>query len=54
MSVRTYEDVEIDKCGSCNGIFLDAGELEKIKEKIESDNSSDPGFSTGFLLGMVL
>lgn len=26
----TYSDIEIDRCFSCNGTWLDAGELEKI------------------------
>ncbi|MGB8510660.1 MAG: zf-TFIIB domain-containing protein [Pyrinomonadaceae bacterium] len=27
---ETYDDVHIDRCNSCNGIWLDAGELEQI------------------------
>jgi Zn-finger nucleic acid-binding protein len=26
----TYEDVRIDRCDKCHGIWLDAGELEQI------------------------
>jgi Zn-finger nucleic acid-binding protein len=25
-----YEDIEIDRCTSCNGVWLDAGELELL------------------------
>ncbi len=31
----TYEGVEIDRCNTCNGIWLDAGELDKLTEKEE-------------------
>jgi hypothetical protein len=27
---RTVDDVEIDECGKCSGMWLDAGELESI------------------------
>ena len=27
---KTYEDVTIDRCDHCHGIWLDAGELEQI------------------------
>jgi hypothetical protein len=27
-----FVDVMVDKCGSCNGIYLDAGELELLME----------------------
>ena len=29
---KCYEDVEIDVCGGCKGIWLDAGELELLLE----------------------
>lgn len=33
LSRTVYEDaVEIDKCITCNGVWLDKGELEKIQE----------------------
>ncbi|PKN45203.1 MAG: hypothetical protein CVU59_09725 [Deltaproteobacteria bacterium HGW-Deltaproteobacteria-17] len=38
---EVYEaDVEIDKCPKCRGIWLDAGELEKIQQTQEIDYSS--------------
>ena len=30
MDVEMHEDVEIDRCPSCQGIFLDQGELEDL------------------------
>jgi hypothetical protein len=26
----TFENVQIDRCNSCNGVWLDAGELERL------------------------
>ncbi|HSB09806.1 MAG TPA: zf-TFIIB domain-containing protein [Blastocatellia bacterium] len=33
----TYEDVQIDRCNKCNGVWLDAGEMERIVGQPESD-----------------
>jgi Zn-finger nucleic acid-binding protein len=30
-----YEDIEIDRCASCNGVWLDAGELELLTAREE-------------------
>ena len=32
MDQRTRDDVEIDVCASCGGVWLDGGELAKILE----------------------
>lgn len=32
----THEDVRIDRCDKCNGVWLDAGELEQLTEKGEN------------------
>ena len=34
---RSFQKIQIDQCTGCNGIWLDAGELEQVAEK---DNSS--------------
>lgn len=31
----THEDVQIDRCDKCNGVWLDAGELERLTEREE-------------------
>lgn len=31
-----YEDIKIDVCNSCGGVWLDAGELAQIVEKNEN------------------
>ena len=33
LAVKFYERVEIDKCSSCNGVWLDNGEMPKIMER---------------------
>src|SRR3990172_8098709 len=30
---RSFQKIEIDQCTGCNGIWLDAGELEEVAEK---------------------
>ncbi len=38
---EVYEaDIEIDRCPKCRGLFLDAGELEKIQQTQEVDYST--------------
>ncbi len=39
----------IDRCPKCDGIWLDAGELEIIKAAIRSE-----GMGTGVALGMII
>jgi uncharacterized protein len=33
---RSFQKIVIDQCTGCNGIWLDAGELEQVAEKEES------------------
>ena len=54
MKKECYEDIIIDRCPKCNGIWLDGGELEAIKKHIEDDADSGPGFGTGLVLGMAM
>lgn len=30
---RSFQKIQIDQCTGCNGIWLDAGELEQVAEK---------------------
>ena len=39
------QDIEIDYCPQCRGIWLDRGELDKIVERSESLMSDDRGRS---------
>ena len=39
---RVYEaDIEVDECPACHGVWLDAGELEKIQETTERDYTEE-------------
>ncbi len=44
----SYEDIMIDKCKSCNGIWLDSGELELLLEGRKSR-----GFISRFISSTV-
>jgi hypothetical protein len=33
LKARSFQKIEIDQCGGCGGIWLDAGELEQVAEK---------------------
>jgi hypothetical protein len=37
MSVETISGVEVEKCGSCEGVFFDRGELEQLLLKHETE-----------------
>lgn len=37
------QDVEIDYCPACRGVWLDRGELDKIIERTGSDSRSSRG-----------
>ncbi|MHC4659622.1 MAG: TFIIB-type zinc ribbon-containing protein [Planctomycetota bacterium] len=42
LETRIYEaDIEVDACPSCEGMWLDSGELEKIEEVEEHDYSQE-------------
>lgn len=43
------DELIIDRCPKCDGIWLDAGELDIIKEKIQAE-----GMGTGVALGMII
>jgi len=60
MNVKNYKGVNIDKCPSCNAVFLDGGELEKIERKFESQKRSavssaeSSSYGSGFIMGGLL
>ena len=41
MDLEYAEDIEIDVCLVCHGAWLDAGELERLKEKSEAGYTGD-------------
>ena len=40
LKARSFQKVEIDQCTGCNGIWLDAGELDQVAGKEEGSWSS--------------
>lgn len=43
LAVAHYQDIEIDHCEQCHGIWLDKNELQKIIEKETADRNGDGG-----------
>lgn len=43
MKVTTYDDVLIDVCPSCRGVWLDRGELQKIIAHVRAEESGEIG-----------
>ena len=41
MDLELADDVEVDVCLNCNGVWLDAGELESLKDKSEEGFEGD-------------
>jgi len=40
LAAKTYEaDVEVNECPDCHGLWLDAGELDRIQEAVASDSA---------------
>jgi len=48
MIITEIEGIEVEKCIGCKGIFLDGGEIDKIRERI-SPRGEDGGWSMGFI-----
>jgi len=43
MTVTNYDDVLIDVCPSCRGVWLDRGELQKIIAHVRMEESGEIG-----------
>jgi len=41
MSARYEAEIQVDECGKCHGIWLDAGELQRIESTKERDYSEE-------------
>ncbi len=41
MDIEAADEVEVDVCLTCNGVWLDAGELEDLKEKSKNGFEGD-------------
>jgi Zn-finger nucleic acid-binding protein len=51
MAAQTIEGIEIDRCMTCDGIWLDAGEYDAVRHRIGIDASTDGPQQTKKLLG---
>lgn len=59
LSAVHYQGVELDVCGNCGGVWLDAGELEQIlqrrcesrQDEVDSSNADDSGIADQLLDG---
>lgn len=51
MEKSIVKKIVVDKCPSCHGAWLDAGELELLKEAVESSGGD---FATGMIIGMAV
>ena len=47
------QNVVLDKCPTCQGVWLDGGELDLIKQALEADAGRGK-FTTGLMLGMLI
>jgi len=48
MLITKIEGIEVEKCIGCKGIFLDGGEIDKIRERIRQRGEGG-GWSMGFI-----
>ena len=51
MEKEHHEEIIVDRCPKCHGVWLEAGELKAIKEAADSGDSS---FATGLVIGMAV
>ena len=42
--MSVHQEVEIDECGGCAGVWLDAGELEDIRQQFDSEEEREAAF----------
>ncbi len=48
MIISNIEGIEVEKCIGCKGIFLDGGEIDKIRERIRQ-RGEDGVWGIGFI-----
>jgi Transcription factor zinc-finger len=51
MATQTIEGIEIDRCMTCDGIWLDAGEYDAVRHRIGIEPSTDGPQQIKTLLG---
>lgn len=52
MKKKLLLNVLIDRCPSCNGVWLDRSELETIQKTLKRDATKE--FGNGFLMGTLM
>jgi len=52
MQKKIICNVIVDKCPTCNGHWLDEGELMLLQNAVNSTGNND--FATGFIAGMII
>ena len=52
MQKRITHNVIVDKCPTCQGIWLDRGELNLVAEAVRRERTGD--FASGFITGMII
>ena len=45
MKHEVYEDIEVDRCPACKGLFLDRGELKGLMSKKQGNSADTFAFS---------
>ena len=51
MIISNIEGIEIENCIGCKGIFLDGGEIDKIRERVRRQGVG-AGWGIGFVTGL--
>jgi len=46
--MSAHREVEVDECGGCAGVWLDAGELEGIRSQFDSEEEREAAFEEHF------
>ncbi len=52
MRKGAIQNVIVDRCPHCNGVWLDGGEIDLIGKAIQADKSGE--FTRGFVWGMII
>jgi hypothetical protein len=50
--VHLFDEIIIDRCPTCQGVFLDNGELQAMQNKIQSTGSDN--LTNGLIIGMMI
>ena len=46
--MSVHKQIEVDECGGCAGVWLDAGELEDIRKQFDSEEAREQAFQEHF------